>query len=109
MKVKRILTMALATIVALEMASNMLAPNTFYAKETSDSVSYKFYDDNKTTDTVETADVTTFILDESQMTEEQLSKYEQMMSGERYELEVGESVIIGSDDEGVISIKCVSN
>lgn len=108
MKVRKILTMALATALALGMTSNILVPNTVYAKESTETVWTEF-DDNKTVGTAETADIATFSLDESQMTEEQQSKYEQVLSGERFELGVGESVVIGSDDEGEISIKCVSS
>ena len=108
MKVRKILTMALATTLALGMTSNILVPNTVYAKESIETVWTEF-DDNKTVGTAETANIATFSLDESQMTEEQQSKYEQVLSGERFELGVGESVVIGSDDEGEISIKCVSS
>lgn len=114
MKVRKILTMALATVLAFGMTSNILQPNMVYAKESTETVwtediSNEFWDDNKTTGTAETADIATFSLDESQMTEEQQSKYMQVLSGGLYELEVGESVVIGSSDEGQISIKCVSS
>lgn len=114
MKVRKILTMVLATALTLGMTSNILVSNMVYAKESTETVwtedvSNEFFDDNKTVDTAETADIATFALDESQMTEEQQSIYEQVLSGERYELGVGESVVIGSDAEGEISITCVSS
>ena len=114
MKVRKILTMALVTALTFEITSNIFGPNTAYAKESTKTVwtedaSNELFDDNKTVGTAETADITTFSLDESQMTEEQQSKYEQMLSGERYELGVGESVVIGSDADGEIYITCVSS
>lgn len=113
MMVRKIITKALATVLAFGMTSNILHPNIVYAKESTETVwtedvSNEFWDDYKTTSTAETADKATFSLDESQMTEEQQSKYMQVLSGGLYELEVGESVVIGSNDEGLISIKCVS-
>lgn len=91
MKVRKILTMALATTLALGITSNILVPNTFYAKESPETV-WSEFDDNKTVGTAETADIATFSLDESQMTEEQQSKYEQVLSDERVELGVGENI-----------------
>lgn len=113
MKVRKILTMALVTALTFGMTSNILVPNMVYAKESTENVwtedaSNEVFDDSRTVGTAETADITTFSLDESQMTEEQQSKYEQVLSGERYELGVGESVVIGSSAEGEIYITCVS-
>lgn len=113
MKIRKILTMALATALTLGMTSSMLVPNTVYAKEStatvSEDVSNELLDDNKTVGTAETAGAATFSMDRSQMTEEQRNKYDQVLSGERFELKEGESVVIASDDEGVISIKCVGS
>ena len=105
MKVRKILTMALVTELTFGMTSNILVPNTVYAKESTETVwtedaSNELFDDSRTVGTAATADITTFSLDESQMTEEQQSKYKQMLSGERYELGVGVSVVIGSDAKG---------
>ena len=105
--------MALATALSFGMASSMLIPNTVYAKEltetVSEDVSNESLDDNKTVGTAETAGTAAFSMDRSQMTAEQRNKYDQVMSGERFELKEGESVVIASDDEGVISIKCVGS
>ncbi len=113
MKIRKILTMALATALTLGMTSSMLVPNTVYAKESaetvSEDVSNELLDDNKTVGTAETAGAATFSMDRSQMTEDQRNKYDQVLSGERFELKEGESVVIASDDEGVISIKCVGS
>lgn len=113
MKIRKILTMALATALTLGMTSSMLVPNTVYAKESaetvSEDVSNELLDDNKTVGTAETAGAATFSMDRSQMTENQRNKYDQVLSGERFELKEGESVVIASDDEGVISIKCVDS
>lgn len=109
MKIKKILTMALATALALGITSNTLVPNTVYAKESAETVSNEFLDDHKAVGTIDTADIVTFSLDESQMTEKQQNNYRQALSGEWYELGVGESVVIDSDDEGVISITCISS
>lgn len=113
MRIKKILTMALATALSFGMASSMLVPNTVYAKEltetVSEDVSNESLDDNKTVGTAETAGTAAFSMDRSQMTAEQRNKYDQVMSGERFELKEGESVVIASDDEGVISIKCVGS
>lgn len=113
MKVRKILTMALVTALTFGMTSNVLVPNMVYAKESTETVwtedaSNELFDDKRTIGTAATADITTFSLDESQMKEEQQSKYKQVLSGERYELGVGESVVIGSDAEGEIYITCVS-
>lgn len=45
------------------------------------------------------------------MSEEQKRQYEQMLEGDRIdiELEVGESKVIGHDEEGAISISCVDS
>lgn len=113
MKIRKILTMALVTALTLGMTSSILVPNTVYAKESteavSEDVSNELLDDNKTLGTVETVGAATFSIDKSQMTEEQRNKYAQVLSGERFELKEGESVVIASDDEGVISIKCVGS
>ena len=113
MKVRKILTMALVTALTFGMTSNILVLNTVYAKESTETVwtedaSNELFDDKRTIGTAATADITTFSLDESQMKEEQQSKYKQVLSGERYELGVGESVVIGSDAEGEIYITCVN-
>lgn len=113
MKIRKILAMALSTVLTLGMTSSMLVPNTVYAKEptetVSEDVSNELLDDNKTVGTAETAGAATFSMDRSQMTEEQRNKYDQVLSGNRFELKEGESVVIASDDEGVISIKCVGS
>ncbi len=92
MKVKKILRVALAMVLVLGVTTAV------YAKESTEKVG-----------TISTAETATFSLDESQMTEEQKSQYEKALSGDGIVLEVGESVVIGSDDEGEISIKCVSS
>lgn len=108
MILKKIFTMALATALTLGITSNILVPNTVYAKESKD-ISNETLDDNKTVGTAETVGAATNSLDRSQMTVEQRNKYDQAVSGGRFELGDGESVVIGSDDEGEISIRCVSS
>lgn len=113
MRIRKILTMALATALTVGMMNSMFVPNIVYAKDqtetVSEDVSNELLDDNKTVGTAETAEVATFSMDRSQMTEEQRNKYNQVLSGERFELKEGESVVIASDDEGDISIKCVGS
>lgn len=92
MKVKKIITAVLAAALVLGMATAVSA------KESTGK-----------TGTISTAETAPFSLDQSQMTEEQKILYEKALSGDGHVLEVGESVVIGSDDEGEITIKCVSS
>lgn len=116
MKMKKILAMTMAAVLAWEITSDVLVPSMVYAKEPTDAImaktasledaSNEFVDEHATVGTAETA---SFSSDRTQAAEDQQSKYAQMMAGEKYELEVGESMVIGSDGDGEIYITCVSS
>lgn len=67
---------------------------------------FEFVDDNATTGVAETGISSS---GREQRTEKQQRQYNQAMSGEGADLEVGESMVIGSDADGIISITCVSS
>lgn len=88
--------------VLLALSLFLVMPQVVSAEEHTDC---EFVDDHATVGTAETQ----FSLERAQMTEEQQKMYEQLLLREKKELKIGESLQVGTDEEGGnIYIICVS-
>lgn len=99
MKLKKVFSKVLMFALIVQVGISFSLPITAYAQENNNLE--KVLDDGKIRETVETI---TNIKEFTSLSEQRTVLYGTKL----VELEVGETIVIGSDSEGIISIKCVN-